>query len=139
MFSDWTYNEEGDLFKPTGELCSKVPDGRGYLQVMYQGERNKQHRIIHYLATGEWPEQVDHKDRDKENNRPDNLRSADNSLNQHNKGMQKNNTTGHKGVLYRSTGIPWVAAISIRGKRMSKRFDTKDEAIAQRKQWELLL
>jgi HNH endonuclease len=63
--------------------------------------------------------QVDHINGDTLDNRRSNLRVCDNSANQHNRGLQRNNRSGVKGV--RRLGRkkkPWVASIRIRGRNI---------------------
>lgn len=55
--------------------------------------------------------QIDHIDGNKLNNTRSNLRPATNQLNQANVGLQKNNTTGFKGVTKRTKGrASWYIA-----------------------------
>lgn len=56
------------------------------------------HRLIYWLHTGDWPEEIDHKDQNKINNYFENLRPATHGQNQQNKGICKNNTSGYVGV-----------------------------------------
>ncbi|EDK1967278.1 hypothetical protein CH513_15460 [Salmonella enterica subsp. enterica serovar Infantis] len=60
----------------------------------------KIHRLIYWLEYNEWPEVVDHIDRNKENNQIDNLRPTTILKNNQNKGLQKNNTSGYTGVYF---------------------------------------
>lgn len=69
----------------------------------------------------------DHKDRDKFNNRRDNLRFANDSQNCTNRGLASNNTSGYKGVGLR--GNRWSATIFLNGKNVHLGFyATKEEA-----------
>ena len=76
------------------------PLGHRYVRV---GRHNyKEHRIAWLLYYGEWPkDQIDHVNGDPSDNRIGNLRAATSSQNQANKGIQKNNSTGFKGVGFR--------------------------------------
>lgn len=56
------------------------------------------HRLIYWLHTGDWPEEIDHKDQNKLNNHIENLRPATHAQNQQNKAIFKNNTSGYAGV-----------------------------------------
>jgi len=58
-------------------------------------------------------ELVDHIDGDKLNNQRDNLRVATDSQNVCNKRMQRNNTTGYRGV--QKSGKKWSAGIDVNG------------------------
>ncbi|EFN5169669.1 HNH endonuclease [Escherichia coli] len=60
----------------------------------------KIHRLIYWLHTGEWPEVVDHFDRNKANNYISNLRPSTVTENNRNKGVQKNNSSGYTGIFF---------------------------------------
>jgi len=76
------------------------------------------HRIIlaRILARPLLPkEQVDHIDGDGLNNQRSNLRSATVAKNQRNRSMQKNNTSGYKGVSLHKQSGKWQASVGING------------------------
>jgi hypothetical protein len=52
-------------------------------------------------------ELVDHRDRNKRNNRRDNLRIVTASLNGMNRGIPSNNSSGHKGICRKGKGWQW--------------------------------
>lgn len=90
-----------------------------------------------FLHNGYWPIKVDHNDRDRINNAPDNLLDATHSENNQNKNVRKDSASGIKGVSYDAgRSKPWRADFKRKPIRKVKRFNTKDEAITQRKQWE---
>lgn len=60
--------------------------------------------------------QIDHVDGDPLNNQRENLRPASDSQNQHNKGKQRNNTSGYKGVWRDRKSGMWRAQIAAFGK-----------------------
>lgn len=68
----------------------------------------KAHQFIYYLATGEVPEYIDHINRDKTDNRIENLRSVSNQENLFN--------TNAKGYYYFKKIKRWQAQIMINGK-----------------------
>jgi hypothetical protein len=107
-------------------------EAEGYRTITIHGRQYKAHLLAWYYTTGEWPEnQVDHRDNDRANNRWENLRAATNRENQFNKGPNKNNRSGFKGV-YLSTSNrrrPWKAKISVYGKNVHLGyFDTAEAA-----------
>lgn len=72
--------------------------------------------------------QVDHINRDKLDNRRCNLREATQRLNNFNRSIQSNNTSGFKGVSRTRNGR-WWAYIRVRGKTVNLgTFDTPEEA-----------
>jgi len=89
------------------------------------------HRVIIMAPPGI---QVDHKDSDKLNCCGNNLRFTDRAGNSQNRRLQKNNSTGYKGVYYYDykgtcTARPWKARITIKGKlTWLGAFETREEA-----------
>lgn len=58
------------------------PNTRGYLVVRFQRVSYAAHRAVWLWLHGRWPEfEIDHKDRDKVNNRPENLRDVPHRVN----------------------------------------------------------
>lgn len=84
--------------------------------------------------------QTDHINRDRLDNRRSNLRSVTNQENSLNKGINKNNTSGYKGVSWDKTRGSWKAHITTGGAMINiGRYQTKDEARKARKEHEQLL
>lgn len=111
-FSDYFY------YDPSSPSCLRnkvsrrsarvdMPQGtlgnRGYWQIRLLGERYVQHRIVWELFNGPIPEGkiIDHIDRNKSNNRIENLRLTDHSQNMTN--QPQRNSSGHKGVYQNQT------------------------------------
>ncbi|CAM0103815.1 HNH endonuclease [Vibrio phage 526E57-1] len=136
MFEGWTYNDKGDLFRPNGKLCSRNPNSDGYLAVKLDYKSFLQHRIVFFLHNGYWPTEVDHKDRDKLNNAPNNLRDATRSEQNHNKCMYKNNTSGVKGVAFDKRRGKWYAQLKVNGVRHKAFCCTLQDAVTKRKEFE---
>lgn len=109
-------------------LVLKGYDTKGYKLLKIDGKDYLYHRLVWLHVYGEWPSQdLDHKDRDKANNRIENLRLATESQNGMNCGMRRHNTSGYKGV-YLDKGR-WRAEMG--GHKFRKRlgcFATKEEA-----------
>ena len=82
-----------------GDMVKGYINNAGYWFVSYKGKQWLLHRLIYYYHTGEWPDQIDHINRIKTDSRVENLRSANASLNGHNKNMLKNkNELGHTNI-----------------------------------------
>ena len=58
--------------QPTGVIAS-----RGYIQIKFRKKRYYAHRLAWLYETGEWPEEIDHINRVKDDNRFINLESVD--------------------------------------------------------------
>lgn len=116
--------ETGKLFWKYGQrrgLEAGWLDSSGYLQVKIDGKCVLVHRIIWTMfaeVTPEmplYPEQIDHINRIRTDNRIENLRSSTNTKNQHNASIRKDNTTGCAGVIFRNG--KYQARISVNGER----------------------
>jgi hypothetical protein len=70
------------------------------------------HRVIANLEDGV---EVDHKNRDGLDNRCSNLRAATSSQNKMNRGLQSNNTSGYRGIIWDSINKKWKVNIKVRG------------------------
>jgi hypothetical protein len=86
------------------------------------------HREVVGLLPGD-PMRTDHIDGNTLDNRRENLRVATTSQNNANRGPQKNNTSGYKGVSRDKWRSKWRAQIQIGGRyECLGNFDTKEEA-----------
>jgi len=76
---------------------------------------------------------VDHKDRNKLNNIKENLREANGSENQMNKGIRSNNTSGKVGVHWSKDNSKWCAMICVKGNHINLGyFDLFEDAVKVR-------
>ena len=93
--------------------------GRFDWQVGVDGRDYLVSRVIYFMANGEDPGEleVDHEDQNPMNNNVGNLRLGDDSLQQHNRGPQSNNTSGALGVSWHKSTGRWTAAINNNQKR----------------------
>jgi hypothetical protein len=74
---------------------------------------------------------IDHKDRNRLDNRKHNLELSDKSLNAINSKTRKDNTSGHRGVSWEAKRGRWFVHIGVRGKNVYiGRYKTLKEAIA---------
>ena len=132
------------LIYPDGKVSSKrFPDRYlkqgtrrgGYKYVtLCKDEKPKKylvHRLVaeHYIPNPENKPVVDHRYRDRTDNRVENLRWVTPSENQQNTGKQKNNTSGHKNISYCKTNDKWRYAKIFRGVKIQQYFKTKTEAL----------
>ncbi len=117
-----------------GDRAGSSFDAGGYRLVMFRRVTYREHRLIWFWVTGSWPaEEVDHKDRDKQNNAWENLREASAAQNRQNVGLRKHNTSGTTGVSLHPSG-KWAAYINVNGGRIALGvFEVKHQAVDARR------
>lgn len=105
----------------------------GYRAIKVDGRFYKAHRLAWFYAHGAWPpDQIDHVNRDKTDNRLANLRLATNVQNHRNKGCYQSNRSGVAGV--RPVANKFQAYITHLGRRIHLgKFDSLFDAVAARK------
>lgn len=106
----------------------------GYCNIKIMGEGFQAHRVIWKLVTGEDPGEIDHKNRDKSDNRLDNLRVVSRSENMRNKGVTANNACGEKHIHWMPKLQRWTVQLMVPGKgqRQLAWCKTLEEAVAVR-------
>ena len=88
----------------------------GYIYIQLQGRKYAAHRLIWFIENGKFPDfDIDHIDGNKLNNHIANLRDATRKQNCENKGAQKNNKFGLRGVSYNTRLKKYVAQIQHNG------------------------
>lgn len=101
---------------------------KGYRIIMVLGKRYYAHRLAWLCANNEWPpDEVDHANGCKDDNRISNLRLAVKSQNGANKPIQRNNTSGFKGVSFHKATGKFQAGLR---RKFIGYFDTAEEAHA---------
>jgi hypothetical protein len=107
-------------------------DDKGYRRGWYYGRFYRAHQIIWCMRFGRWPNQIDHDDGNRGNNRIANLKEATTRQNCRNRKISTSNVSGTVGV--RQHGNKWIAAIG--NSRDSKghlgTFGTFEQAVAAR-------
>lgn len=109
---------------------------QGYMFVMIKGVNYSWHRLAWALTYKQWPKYtIDHIDKNKQNNRLENLRDVPQTLQQRNRAnLNINNTTGYPGVVLRKDTGKYQAFIDVNYKRITIGcFNTAEEASAARK------
>lgn len=94
----------------------------GYRHVTWMGKVHKVHRLIFMLHHGYLPPEVDHINGDRADNRIENLRAANRSENQCNRGALSSNTSGHPGVSWHKKSKAWVVRVMKNGKTVVQQY-----------------
>jgi len=82
--------------------------GKGWRVVEIDYRLYPEHTVAWLWMTGDWcPQQLDHRNRVRDDNRWSNLRLATKAQQQENKSLGKNNTSGAKGVTWVPYGTSW--------------------------------
>lgn len=125
-----------------GSPAGHLHKSNGYWEVRLDGKSYLAHRLIWVLVHDEDPSdhQIDHIDGKRGNNDPANLRLATHGENQHNEGLRRSNTSGHKGVSRQSRCVSWLGRVKLHGKEITKLFsDSKygscEAALASAAAW----
>jgi len=108
-------------------------DREGYRRVRIDNKQYLEHRLVWLWHHGEFPRILDHIDRNRDNNRIENLRLCNESQNAANAGKQSHNTSGYRGVYYERERDKWTVEIRVvvdghRTRYRVGRYDTPDEA-----------
>jgi len=106
----------------------------GYIIIIICGVPYKAHILAFLYMIGQFPEnQIDHKHRNRSDNRWSEIREATQSCNTRNTGNRCDNTSGVKGIHWSKSKRKWGAYININKKqKYLKCFDDFDEAVCTR-------
>jgi hypothetical protein len=91
---------------------------KGYVSTTIKINNKSKQILLHRLLMN-FPKEVDHIDRNKANNKKNNLRSVTSSQNATNRGKSKNNKTGIIGVYWRKQSNRYHSNIYANGERLN--------------------
>jgi len=103
--------------KVGGPVGSNTKDG--YLATSIDCKTYMVHRLIWIYVHGDWPDQIDHINHDRKDNRMCNLRSVSSKDNNKNRLMTSKNNSGTVGVSWIYETQKWRATIMIDGKNVA--------------------
>lgn len=108
----------------TGKRIGSIySNGYEYVKIHYK--RYRTHRLVWFFETGQWPALLDHIDRNKLNNKFENLREATTIQNSGNQKIHSVNSSGYRGVQWLPKYQMWQARL---GKTYLGMFPTAHEA-----------
>lgn len=109
----WThiYGRRGGVI--SGERAGWIDSDTGYRKISIDGKNHLAHRLAWLVMTGEWASsQIDHKNRNRADNRWSNLRLSTQAENNSNAVLiRSNNRSGYRGVSFSRTARRWWAQI----------------------------
>ena len=134
--------ERYDYDPDTGFLFRKKRKGRqayrakagDYIKVQIGDKWYRGHRIIWMMVYGHWPDEIDHINGNRTDNRLCNLRNVTRQENSRNRCKSKKNTSGVMGVHWHILKKKWAARIKVDYEDLHLGyFSNKEDAIAARK------
>lgn len=126
-------NGNGRNVKPWQE--AKAPNGHGYYTAKVDGKTHLAHRLAWLYVYGEFPkEDIDHKNRIRNDNRLCNLREVSRTDNCQNISLPTHNKSGHIGVSWIKSHNAWTVYVKVDKKnKWLGYYKNLDDAIAARK------
>lgn len=112
---------DSDLYEQLSKYRWSFGGGRSLAYVMtnVQGKKCSLHKMVCMLRGIIIPSgmEIDHIDRDPKNNTSCNIRVVSRSINHANRGVQKNTSSGYKGVSWYNAYKKWASAAKKDGKK----------------------
>ena len=103
---------------PVGKVLGSIAHN-GYISIGLLGYQYYAHRLGWLYETGSFPKKgLDHRDKNRQNNKFLNLREASDALNSTNRLKSVKNTSGTTGVIYCNSHNKWRAQIMVERKQV---------------------
>lgn len=114
-------------------------DVNGYVMTDIRTSKNRKaigmHRLVTDCPSDLIPDHI-HGNKTRHDNRKSNLRIVTRNQNNMNKIKQSNNTSGITGVYWNDNWKKWIAQIVVNKQNFQKGFNSFEDAVSQRKEWE---
>ena len=121
-----------------GDIAGHIHKATGYVYISVLGKRYRAHRLAFLYMEGYIPEEVDHQNHIKSDNRFNNLASATRITNSRNMAIRSDNKSGYLGVSWCKSNNAWVSKITVNKRVMTLGYSKdKNVAITKRKEAEL--
>jgi len=133
LFRDFRNNRKYKYKEPIKRVGYLNEDG--YERIKFKHKSYYTNRLIWIMHHGDIPEgyYVDHINNIRNDNRIENLQLLTARDNTNKRTINKNNTSGYRGVSFSSSDNKWRVTYMLEGKKKIKRFIHKACAIAYRK------
>ncbi len=113
----FTWKKSNSNRKAIGSKAGGRKNSHGYMHISIDGKLYSAHRLAWFYVYGVWPNQIDHMNGDRVDNRIANLRSVSGQYNMHNQRKAHiNSSTGALGVIAKPSG-KFAAEIRVDGKK----------------------
>ena len=141
-FENYVIFENSDILNVnTGKYIIPYLNSNGYKYIRLCKNGKVKSFLVHrllalvYIPNPENKKEIDHINRDRSDNRIENLRWVNRLENSQNQGLFKNNTSGEKNIRYCDIRDRWVFRKCINRITLHKIFKTKEEAIEFKKEF----
>jgi len=117
-------------------MIAGTVNAHGYVYVSIESTSYAVHHVVWKIHYGDIPDgyEIDHIDRNRQNNKIKNLRIVTSSENNHNIGLSKANASGHRGIRFESDRGKWLSRIKHNGRMLNLgRYFRLSDAISARK------
>lgn len=114
-----------------GLQAGSLSKSDGYVYIKFKQKRIGAHRVVYYMHYGFIPNEIDHINRIRSDNRVENLRDAiTHTNNLGNQSIQsRKKTSKYKGVCWDANRKKWMASIKVSRKfKYLGRFDVEEDA-----------
>lgn len=112
----WRYRDDKPI-KWNSRCAGKIAGEKSpkkYQGMTIDGRKYQCHQVVWLHCNGTWPSsEIDHIDRNKHNNKIENLRLVDRCLNMHNTAVSKRNTSGYRGVSWHKKASKWQVHLTV--------------------------
>lgn len=115
---DFRWIKSNSNRSPVGRIAGGRLNNHGYAHINVDGNLYSAHRLAWFFMHGNWPEQIDHINGKRSDNKISNLRNVPWAINAQNKQQaQKNNKARLLGVVTKPNG-KFQAEIRVNGKKI---------------------
>lgn len=133
ILEHFKYHSDGSVTRNDRKNSNGSFDKDGYLILKIKGKKYRASRVVWLLNYGHFPEkEIDHINRDRTDNRIENLRDVARITNILNRTINPNKKTGYPGIYIDETTNGLIAKYTFRLNGKTYRFRTLEEAVSKK-------